>query len=68
MMTQSVIGQRNAWSIAEVAKRNGLSRAFVRLEIARGRLRAKRMGRRVLIPVVSEREWMQSAPDRTNGR
>jgi excisionase family DNA binding protein len=65
MKPETVIGQnRSSWSILEVARRNGLSLQFVRLEIARGRLKAKRFGRRVLIPVQSERDWLESAPDR----
>jgi excisionase family DNA binding protein len=65
MKAESVIGQdRSSWSIEEVAKRNGLSAQFVRLEITRGRLRAKRVGRRVLILLASEREWLETAPER----
>jgi len=55
---------RSAWSIREVARRNDLSAQFVRLEIARGKLRAKRIGRRVLIPVTAEKEWLENAPER----
>jgi excisionase family DNA binding protein len=59
-----IIGQpRNAWSIAEVAERNGVSRQFVRLEIARGRLKAKKIARRVLIPVSAENAWLDSASE-----
>jgi hypothetical protein len=65
MEAESVIGHnRSCWSILEIAKRNGLSAGFVRLEIARGRLKAKHVGRRVLISVASEREWLDSAPER----
>jgi excisionase family DNA binding protein len=65
MVTQNVMGRsRSAWSIAEVAERNWLSKQFVRNEIAAGRLKAKRLGRRVVIPVASEREWLEAAPQK----
>lgn len=65
MNSQSVIGgARSAWSIAEVAARNAVSKQFVRDEIAAGRLKAKRLGRRVVIPVSSERAWLEAAPER----
>jgi excisionase family DNA binding protein len=38
-----------AFSVEEVAKQTSLSKPFLRLEIRRGRLKAKRFGRRVLI-------------------
>jgi excisionase family DNA binding protein len=65
MNRENVMGQpRNSWSITEVAERNGLSKQFVRNEIAAGRLKAKRLGRRVVVPVSSEREWLEAAPER----
>ena len=65
MKAENVIApNRSTWSVAEIAKRNGLSTQFVRLEIARGRLKARRMGRRVLVPVAAELEWLASAPER----
>jgi excisionase family DNA binding protein len=60
----SVIGTtRAAWSIREVAKRSGLSEQFVRMEIKGGRLRAKQLQRRILIPAAAETAWLESAPD-----
>jgi excisionase family DNA binding protein len=65
MNVESVIGQhRNSWSIQEVAERNGVSKQFVRNEIAAGHLKAKRLGRRVVILVSSERAWLEAAPER----
>ena len=65
MNKQIVMGQpRSSWSITEVAERNGLSKQFVRNEIAAGRLKAKRLGRRVVVPVSAEREWLEAAPER----
>ena len=64
-MKQTVMGtSRSAWSIAEVAMRNGLSKQFIRDEIAAGRLKAKRLGRRIVIPVSCEQEWLRAAPER----
>lgn len=42
--------ERQSFSVIEVAEAHGLSPSFIRLEIARGRLRAMHAGRRVLIP------------------
>ena len=62
-MKSNVIGNsRNAWSIAEVAERNSVSKQFVRLEIQRGKLKAKRLGRRVVVLSVEEQNWLQQAP------
>ena len=43
-------GQRAAYSIAEVAQRFGVSQGLIRLEISRGKMKAGRIGRRVVIP------------------
>ncbi len=40
---------RMAWSIAETSKSTGLSRGFLRKEIKKGALRARKLGRRVVI-------------------
>jgi hypothetical protein len=40
---------RWGYSFGEVAERLGLSIGFLRLEAARGRLRTRRLGRRVVI-------------------
>lgn len=40
---------RRAWSIAEVSQRLGVSRNFLLGHIRAGRLRARRLGRRVVI-------------------
>jgi excisionase family DNA binding protein len=46
----SALDGRLAFSIGEVAVALGVSASFVRLEIGRGKLKAKHAGRRVLIP------------------
>ena len=63
-MKRTVMGTgRSAWSIAEVAARNGVSKQFVRDEIASNRLKAKRLGRRIVVLVSAEREWLEAAPE-----
>jgi len=48
--TTSVMPEgRRAWSIAEVAAPLGVSRNFVLAQISQGLLRARRLGRRVVI-------------------
>lgn len=42
---------RKAFSIAEAAESAGVSRSTIKVQIAQGRLRVTRLGRRVLIPV-----------------
>jgi len=57
-MSSSVIAiERKAYSIAEVAQQHGVSKAFVHLEIRRGRLRVLRLGRRRLISEEAIRDW-----------
>lgn len=45
--------------IAEAAERIGVSAGFLRLEIRRGALSAKRLGRRVLISVAELERYLQ---------
>jgi excisionase family DNA binding protein len=52
---------RMCLSIAEAALKVGVSRPFLRLEIARGRLKTAKVGRRVLIPVESLQNWLNAA-------
>ena len=59
---------RASWSVREVARRHGVSEQFIRLEILRGRLQARKVARRVLIPVGAEEEWLQGAPQATGRR
>jgi excisionase family DNA binding protein len=47
--TKVTTEDRRAWSIAEVAARLGVSRNFLLAQISRGALRARRLGRRVVI-------------------
>ncbi len=58
--------ERIAYSIAELARGTGLSLSFLRLEIRRGRLRATRCGRRVLITVEELRRYLGTDRNATN--
>lgn len=57
MVSSVMAGERRAYSIAEVAHQHGVSKGLVRLEIKRGRLKAIRLGRRLLVPSESIRRW-----------
>lgn len=48
-MHDNISPATTARSIAETARQLGVSMGFLRLEIARGKLRPTRLGRRVLI-------------------
>jgi len=50
---------RVAFSIQEIARSVGASRSFVRLEIARMRLKAHRVGRRVFILNDDFENWLR---------
>ena len=52
--------ERIAYGIAEIARATGLSASFIRLEIRRGRLRATKCGRRVLITTDEVRRYLSS--------
>jgi hypothetical protein len=49
------------YTIAEVAARNRLSRAALRLEVLGGRLKVRRFGRKVLIHIDDEARWREQA-------
>ncbi len=49
MMQETVTPNKRAYSIKEVAQQTSLSQPFVRLEIKRGKLKARKFGTRTLI-------------------
>lgn len=49
MMQEIVTPNKRAYSIKEVAQQTSLSQPFVRLEIKRGKLKARKFGTRTLI-------------------
>ena len=52
-----------AFSVDEVAEKTTLSKAFLRLEIKRGKLKVKRFGRRVLIRDEDLREYIANGSE-----
>jgi excisionase family DNA binding protein len=57
----SIYERRLALSPKELARRYGVSLGLIRLEITRGKLRALRIGRRVVIPMEAVEEWLVAA-------
>ena len=49
-----------AYSVKEAAKTSNLSASFLRLEIKRGNLRVRRIGRRVLILSSDLQKYLES--------
>jgi excisionase family DNA binding protein len=49
VMNSEILGGRMAFRISEAAVLIGVSTAFLRLEIARGNLKATRLGRRIVL-------------------
>lgn len=52
-----------AYSVEEISEQTSLSKAFLRLEIKRGKLKIKRFGRRVLIRDEDLREYIANGSD-----
>ena len=52
-----------AYSVEEISEQTTLSKAFLRLEIKRGKLKVKRFGRRVLIRDEDLREYIANGSD-----
>jgi excisionase family DNA binding protein len=50
---------RAVFSVQEVARRFGVSEGLVRLEIVRGRLKCRRIGRRVILLENDLQEWIR---------
>jgi len=52
------MADRIAFSVAEMAKRTGLSRSFLYLEIEAGRLQTLKIGKRRLVRVEDEASYL----------
>lgn len=59
-MQGNEVAQRIAWGLAEIAESTGLSLAFLRNEVRRNALPAKRFGRRVLVLDEDLRRYLSS--------
>jgi hypothetical protein len=53
---------RKSWRIAELAKRNHLSPAFIYNEINAGRLRARKAGAATIVTEEDEQAWLDAMP------
>jgi hypothetical protein len=51
------------YSVDSLAKAADSSRSVVYEELAAGRLKAKKLGARTIIPADEARRWLQSLPD-----
>jgi excisionase family DNA binding protein len=51
-----------AFTINEAAKVAGVGRSTLYAELASGRLKAKKLGRRTIVPEHALAEWMSSLP------
>ena len=59
----SVSFNKLAYSVEEISEQTSLSKAFLRLEIKRGKLKVRRFGRRVLIRDEDLREYIAGGSD-----
>jgi excisionase family DNA binding protein len=50
------------FSVAEAAKKAGVGRSTIYEELASGRLRARKLGRRTIILKSDHQEWLASLP------
>ena len=54
---------KRAYSIPEVCQASSLGKSSIYAHIAAGRLKAKRVGRRTIVPAEALDEFIDSAPD-----
>lgn len=62
-MITEVSNKTMAYSVKEVVEQTRLSDAFIRLEIRRGKLKAKKFGARVLVLASDLDEYLNNASD-----
>ncbi len=55
-----------AFTVEEIAEQTTLSKAFLRLEIKRGKLKVKRFGRRVVVLYEDLRNYIDNGSDGGN--
>jgi len=61
---QAADSARQVLSVEEFCRQYGIGKDRAFKEIRAGRLRAKKMGRRTLIPVTDAARWLEALPDR----
>jgi excisionase family DNA binding protein len=63
MMQKTVTPSKRAYSIKEVAQETTLSPSFVRLEVKRGKLKARKFGTRTLITAENLSDYLNGETD-----
>lgn len=54
--------EKNAYSPAEICRRNGIGKTTLYAEIKNGRLEAIKAGRRTIITAAAEQAWLAALP------
>jgi excisionase family DNA binding protein len=53
---------RKAFAVREFCARHGVCRQTFYEEVRRGRLRARKLGKKTIVTAEDEREWLESLP------
>ena len=62
-MSGTAIGERAAYSLDQLAESTSMSKAYWRKVVREGRLRAKLVGRRVVVLAEDAENFLKNAPD-----
>lgn len=54
--------ERQAFSVREICQRHGICRQTFYDEIRRGRLHARKLGKKTIVTAENERAWLESLP------
>ncbi|WP_353890869.1 helix-turn-helix domain-containing protein [uncultured Sneathiella sp.] len=63
MKTESKFEFKSVLSINETCRQAGIGRTKLYQEIASGRLKARKCGRRTIIPVTEFEDWLRRLPE-----
>ncbi len=63
MLNSNIEKTKMAFTVEEIAEQTTLSKAFLRLEIKRGKLKVKRFGRRVVVLYEDLRNYIDNGSD-----
>lgn len=64
MTQETVTHNKLAYSVEEMSAQTSLSKAFLRLEIKRGRLKASHFGRRVVITAANLKDYLNEGENK----
>ena len=56
------MSEKNAYTPAEICRRNGIGKTKLYTEIKAGRLEARKAGRKTLITAAAEQRWLSTLP------